>query len=70
MLTGQYQDYDGEPADAKAGREYFRKRFARLAQKANAKEREIYIQYVKSPLFAQTASPRYPNGAYIDPLSH
>lgn len=40
------QDYDGEPGDAKAGREYFKKRFARLAQKANQKEREIYIQYV------------------------
>ncbi|KAH9891159.1 heterotrimeric G protein alpha subunit 4 [Cubamyces lactineus] len=38
-----FPDYDGEPGDAKAGREYFRKRFARLAQKANAKEREIYI---------------------------
>ncbi|KAI0719072.1 heterotrimeric G protein alpha subunit 4 [Cerioporus squamosus] len=37
------KDYDGEPGDAKAGREYFKKRFARLAQKANAKEREIYI---------------------------
>ena len=40
------QDYDGESNDAKAGREYFKKRFARLAQKANAPEREIYIQYV------------------------
>ena len=40
------QDYDGEKGDAEAGREYFKKRFARLAQKANAKEREIYIQYV------------------------
>ncbi|KAI8983317.1 heterotrimeric G protein alpha subunit 4 [Trametes punicea] len=38
-----FPDYEGESGDAKAGREYFRKRFARLAQKANAKEREIYI---------------------------
>ncbi|KAI0762527.1 heterotrimeric G protein alpha subunit 4 [Fomes fomentarius] len=38
-----FPDYDGEASDAKAGREYFKKRFARLAQKANAKEREIYI---------------------------
>ncbi|TBU48722.1 heterotrimeric G protein alpha subunit 4 [Dichomitus squalens] len=38
-----FPDYDGEAGDAKAGREYFKKRFARLAQKANAKEREIYI---------------------------
>lgn len=43
------QDYDGEPRDARGGREYFKKRFARLAQKANQKEREIYIQYVWSP---------------------
>ncbi|KAI1789170.1 heterotrimeric G protein alpha subunit 4 [Ganoderma leucocontextum] len=38
-----FPDYDSEAGDAKAGREYFKKRFARLAQKANAKEREIYI---------------------------
>ncbi|PIL30842.1 hypothetical protein GSI_07010 [Ganoderma sinense ZZ0214-1] len=38
-----FPDYDGEAGDAKGGREYFKKRFARLAQKANAKEREIYI---------------------------
>ena len=42
-----YQDFDGEPNDARAGRDYFRKRFARLAQKANQKEREIYIQCVR-----------------------
>ena len=46
-LTSFVQDYDGEAGDAKGGREYFKKRFARLAQKANAKEREIYIQYVR-----------------------
>ena len=41
------QDYDGEAGDIKAGRDYFKKRFARLAQKAGrSKEREIYIQYV------------------------
>ncbi|KAF4623682.1 hypothetical protein D9613_001396 [Agrocybe pediades] len=40
-----FPDFDGEPGDAKAGREYFRKRFGRLAQKAGrSKEREIYIQ--------------------------
>ncbi|KAI0089980.1 heterotrimeric G protein alpha subunit 4 [Irpex rosettiformis] len=38
-----FPDFDGEPRDARAGRDYFRKRFARLAQKANQKEREIYI---------------------------
>lgn len=39
-----FPDYDGEPGDIKAGRDYFKKRFARLAQKAGrSKEREIYI---------------------------
>ena len=45
-LTFVVQDYDGEPGDSRAGRDYFKRRFARLAQKANAKEREIYIQLV------------------------
>lgn len=40
------QDYDGPTADPTAGRDYFKKRFARLAQKANQKEREVYIQCV------------------------
>lgn len=39
-----FPDYEGPPGDIKAGRDYFRKRFARLAQKAGrSKEREIYI---------------------------
>jgi len=39
-----FPDYDGEPGDVRAGREYFKKRFARLAQKAGrSNEREIYI---------------------------
>ncbi|RXW16986.1 hypothetical protein EST38_g8868 [Candolleomyces aberdarensis] len=39
-----FPDYDGEPGEVRAGREYFKKRFARLAQKAGrSKEREIYI---------------------------
>ncbi|KAG8220199.1 guanine nucleotide binding protein, alpha subunit [Butyriboletus roseoflavus] len=43
-----FPDYEGEPGDAKAGRDYFRKRFARLAQKAGrSKEREIYVQCVR-----------------------
>ncbi|KAG6828996.1 hypothetical protein H0H92_006068 [Tricholoma furcatifolium] len=38
------QDFDGEPGDVRAGREYFKRRFAKLAQKAGrSKEREIYI---------------------------
>jgi len=39
-----FTDYDGEPGDVRTGRDYFKKRFARLAQKAGrSKEREIYI---------------------------
>ncbi|PPQ65606.1 hypothetical protein CVT24_011815 [Panaeolus cyanescens] len=39
-----FPDYEGEPGDVKAGREYFKRRFGRLAQKAGrSKEREIYI---------------------------
>jgi guanine nucleotide-binding protein subunit alpha len=39
-----FPDYDGEPGDIRAGRDYFKKRFSRLAQKAGrSKEREIYI---------------------------
>jgi len=39
-----FPDFEGEAGDAKAGRDYFRKRFSRLAQKAGrSKEREIYI---------------------------
>jgi len=39
-----FPDFDGEAGDLKAGREYFKRRFARLAQKAGrSKEREIYI---------------------------
>ncbi|EPS99657.1 hypothetical protein FOMPIDRAFT_1024123 [Fomitopsis schrenkii] len=38
-----FPDYDGPTADPAAGRDYFKKRFARLAQKANQKEREVYI---------------------------
>ncbi|PPQ73266.1 hypothetical protein CVT26_015224 [Gymnopilus dilepis] len=40
-----FPDFDGEPGDIRAGRDYFKRRFARLAQKAGrSKEREIYIQ--------------------------
>ncbi|KAF5346257.1 hypothetical protein D9756_004418 [Leucocoprinus leucothites] len=40
-----FPDYDGEPGDIRAGRDYFKRRFAKLAQKAGrSKEREIYIQ--------------------------
>jgi len=46
LTLGDLQDFDGEAGDLKAGREYFKRRFARLAQKAGrSKEREIYIQY-------------------------
>lgn len=42
-IKNYFPDYDGEPGDAVVGCDYFKKRFARLAQKANQKEREIYI---------------------------
>jgi len=39
-----FPDFEGAPQDPKAGRDYFRRRFGRLAQKAGrSKEREIYI---------------------------
>ncbi|KAJ6505748.1 heterotrimeric G protein alpha subunit 4 [Mycena vitilis] len=39
-----FPDFEGEPGNAVQGRDYFKKRFGRLAQKAGrAKEREIYI---------------------------
>ncbi|KAJ7202000.1 heterotrimeric G protein alpha subunit 4 [Mycena haematopus] len=39
-----FPDFDAEPNNAVAGRDYFKRRFGRLAQKAGrAKEREIYI---------------------------
>ncbi|KAF5339343.1 hypothetical protein D9611_009809 [Ephemerocybe angulata] len=39
-----FPDFDGESGDVRAGREYFKKRFAKLAQKAGrSKDREIYI---------------------------
>jgi len=47
----QLQDFEGEPGDIRAGRDYFKRRFAKLAQKAGrSKEREIYIQYVFHPI--------------------
>jgi len=39
-----FPDFEGESGDIRAGRDYFKRRFARLAQKAGrSKEREIYI---------------------------
>jgi len=39
-----FPDFDGESGDIRAGRDYFKRRFAKLAQKAGrSKEREIYI---------------------------
>jgi guanine nucleotide-binding protein subunit alpha len=39
-----FPDFDGESGDAKAGRDYFKRRFAKLAQRAGrSNEREIYI---------------------------
>ncbi|KAI0684627.1 guanine nucleotide binding protein, alpha subunit [Cytidiella melzeri] len=38
-----FPDFDGKANDICTGCDYFRKHFARLVQKANQKEREIYI---------------------------
>lgn len=39
-----FPDFEGEPGDIRAGRDYFKRRFGKLAQKAGrSKEREIYI---------------------------
>jgi len=39
-----FPDFEGESGDVRAGRDYFKRRFAKLAQKAGrSKEREIYI---------------------------
>ncbi|KAF8060760.1 heterotrimeric G protein alpha subunit 4 [Lyophyllum atratum] len=39
-----FPDFEGESGDIRAGRDYFKRRFAKLAQKAGrSKEREIYI---------------------------
>ncbi|KAI5994612.1 guanine nucleotide-binding protein alpha-2 subunit [Pisolithus orientalis] len=70
-----FPDYEGEPGDAKAGRDYFRKRFVRLSQKAGrSKEREIYVHTttatdtamlrvvmaaVEAPFFAPTSKLRH-----------
>lgn len=57
-----FQDFEGERGDAKAGRDYFRKRFSRLAQKAGrSKEREIYIQYVRMRVRLLVLSFRFPS---------
>ncbi|KDQ53440.1 hypothetical protein JAAARDRAFT_137170 [Jaapia argillacea MUCL 33604] len=38
-----FPDYEGERGDDHAGREYFKKRFSRLAQKGAPKGRDLYI---------------------------
>lgn len=39
-----FPDFDGVQGDAIAGRDYFKKCFSRLAQKAGrSKERELYV---------------------------
>ncbi|KAF8657967.1 hypothetical protein AX16_002128 [Volvariella volvacea WC 439] len=56
-----FPDFDGPPGDAKAGREYFKKRFGRLAQKAGrSKDREIYIQCVPPSIALGSISDRVP----------
>ena len=39
------QDFEGAAGDYEQGRDYFKKRFVRLSQKAGRpKEREVYVQ--------------------------
>ncbi|KAG6865042.1 hypothetical protein C0991_005535 [Blastosporella zonata] len=50
-----FPDFEGEAGDIRAGRDYFKRRFAKLAQKAGrSKDREIYIQYVSLKLLLLT----------------
>ncbi|KAG8835769.1 hypothetical protein FRC17_001163 [Serendipita sp. 399] len=50
-IKAVFPDFDGKPKDVMEGREYFRKRFLRLAQKSSrTREREIYVQFV-TPLY-------------------
>jgi len=50
------QDYEGDPGDVKAGLDYFKRRFSRLAHKAGrSKDREIYSQYVLSLSFSKSS---------------
>jgi len=42
-IRNYFPDYEGDSGDVKAGLEYFKRRFTRLAQKAGrSKDREIY----------------------------
>jgi len=43
-IKNYFSDFDGEDRDPKAGRDYFRRRFVRLARKSDrAKDRDIYV---------------------------
>jgi guanine nucleotide-binding protein subunit alpha len=48
-IKAVFPDYDGKPKDMLEGREYFRKRFLRLAQKSSrTREREIYVHFTNA----------------------
>lgn len=48
-IKNTFPDYEGQPGDATAGREYFKKRFTRLSAKANrVNEREIYTHFTNA----------------------
>lgn len=52
-IKGVFPDFDGAPKDVEAGKEYFKRRFMRLAQKSSrTKEREIYVQCVQRKLLS------------------
>ncbi|KAG8834075.1 hypothetical protein FRC18_002652 [Serendipita sp. 400] len=48
-IKAVFPDFDGKPKDVMEGREYFRKRFLRLAQKSSrTREREIYVHFTNA----------------------
>lgn len=48
-IKSVFPDYEGKAKDVTEGREYFRKRFLRLAQKSSrTREREIYVHFTNA----------------------
>lgn len=48
-IKNHFPDYDGEPGDYNAGRDYFRARFTKLSRKSGqAREREIYVHFTNA----------------------
>jgi len=50
-IKTHFPDYEGEPGDVNAGREYFRQRFTKLSRKSGhgqTREREIYVHFTNA----------------------